>query len=150
MKTLLTCLLLLFVVAPVSADEEELLNILQRKQASPDASAAAIAAGNERALLCKYCHGEDGNSLKDTIPNLASQNSVYLIRQFELFARGERQNKTMNQIAALLSAEEKVNIAMFYANQSVKKQAPYKPELREDGKFIFNTTAVPLTRNEAV
>ena len=138
MRTLATCLLMLFML-PAQGSEQELLELLQRKQASAEATQAAIEAGDERALLCKYCHGGDGNSLKDTIPNLASQNVVYLIRQFESFARGERKNKTMNQIAQLLSPEEKVDIAMFYSSQEVNKQAPYKPELREEGKFIFNT-----------
>jgi cytochrome c553 len=139
MKALLTSLCLWLLFSPVQADEQELLEILKRIQGNAEATQAAITAGNERALLCKYCHGEDGNSLKDTIPNLASQNVVYLIRQFELFALGKRKNKTMNQIAQLLGPQEKVNIAMFYASQSVSPREPYKPELVEDGKFIFNT-----------
>ena len=132
--TLLLCL----VVPTAMADEDHLLRILQQKQASEARLKQAIEAGNERALLCKYCHGEDGNSIKNTIPNLASQNPVYLIRQFELFATGKRNNVTMNQIAKLLSAEEKVNLALFYSSQSVKPQQPYKPELVAEGLRLFS------------
>ena len=137
MRVVLVALLVL-TNSTVQGDEQELLQILQRKQASTEQTQMAIKAGDERALLCKYCHGKDGNSLKTTIPNLASQNVVYLIRQFELFARGERNNKTMNQIAKLLKPEEKVNIALFYSTQKVKPQSPYRPELAEQGKQLFN------------
>ena len=137
MRILVTPLLFL-IFTSVHASEAELLQILQRKQVSEDQVKLAISAGNERALLCKYCHGKDGNSLKASIPNLASQNAVYLIRQFELFARGERINKTMNQIAKLLKPDEKVDIALFYASQQVKPQSPYKPELVAEGKRLFN------------
>lgn len=136
MRTLGTILLLL-VYSSLHASEAELLQILHLKQASEDQIKLAISAGNERALLCKYCHGKDGNSLKSSIPNLASQNVVYLIRQFELFARGERSNKTMNQIAKLLKPDEKVDIALFFASQKVKPQSIYKPELVAEGKRLF-------------
>lgn len=133
----LVLLIGILLLLPAVADENQLIEILQRKQSSEQSTRAAINAGNERAMLCKYCHGADGNSVKDTIPNLASQNVVYLIRQFELFANGERKNQTMNQIAKLLTPEEKVNIAMFYATQPVKPQVAYRPELRDEGERLF-------------
>ena len=134
-------LLLLYVVSLTSlqADEQRLLDLVKFKQSSQETIQVAMTSGNERALLCKYCHGVDGNSRKDTIPNLAAQNPEYLIRQFELFARGERSNKTMNEIAKLLTPDDKVNIALFYSAQQVKPQVPYKPELADTGKQIFNT-----------
>lgn len=49
----------------------------------------AYAAGQERALFCGYCHGEDGNSKRSHIPNLAAQNPVYLFESFEKFAEGD-------------------------------------------------------------
>jgi cytochrome c553 len=124
---------------PSMADEQQLLELLESVQSSPQNLDKAIHAGDERALLCKYCHGIDGNSKKDTIPNLAAQNPEYLIRQFELFARGERTNKTMNELAKMLGSEDKVNIALFFSTQEVKSQKTYKPELVETGKKLFNT-----------
>ena len=138
MKHLIS-LLMLTLSLPVSADEQQLLDLLRVKQADSETTRLAINAGSERALLCKYCHGEDGNSVKSSIPNLASQNVTYLIRQFELFARGERSNKTMNQIAKLLTTDEKVNIALYYASQQVKQQTPYRPELAQQGERLFST-----------
>ena len=123
--------------------------LLEQKQQSAKSIQQSIAAGDERASLCKYCHGQDGNSTKNTIPNLASQNVVYLIRQFELFARAERKNPTMNQIAKLLTAEEKVNIAMFYSSKKVKPQTPYKQELAQEGKRLFGYKCFFCHGNEA-
>ncbi len=121
------------------ADVEELMKILGQKQENQVTWDEAVRAGNDRALLCKYCHGEDGNSKKNTIPNLAAQNVAYLITQFELFASGERNNKTMNELAKILTAEDKVNIALFYASQKVSSQTPYRPELAATGKQIYDT-----------
>jgi cbb3-type cytochrome c oxidase subunit III len=124
---------------PLQADEQYLLKTLDEIKADAAKTQSSIDAGNIRALLCKYCHGEDGNSLKPSIPNLAGQNTTYLIRQFEFFANGKRINSTMNQIARILSPEDRINIAMYYSSQKVKKQNQYRPELLAQGKHIFET-----------
>jgi len=80
---------------------------------------AAIAAGKERSLLCGYCHGKDGNSVKDYIPNLAQQNPEYLLKQFQLFASGDRKNYVMQQLAKMLTEQERINIALYFASQKV-------------------------------
>lgn len=131
--------LLIVLMPTLQADELDLLQTLEKIKSSNTRTEASIDAGDARALLCKYCHGEDGNSKKDTIPNLAGQNVTYLIRQFEYFASGERKNKTMNQVAKILSPEDRVNIALFYSSQKVKQQEPYRPGLYEQGKKLFRT-----------
>jgi cytochrome c553 len=134
---ILVGIIMLLISGSNLADDTQLLNILDKIRGNEKATHSAISAGNERALLCKYCHGADGNSIKDTIPNLASQNVVYLIRQFELFASGKRHNRTMNELAKVLTPEDKVNIALFYSNQSVNVQQPYRAELKQQGKRLF-------------
>ncbi len=136
-KLFVACLL--FLSLPVLANEQQLLTILKDKQATQQSLSDSIQAGDKRALLCKYCHGTDGNSKKTSIPNLAAQNTAYLIRQFELFANGKRQNKTMNEIARLLTPADKVNIALFYGSQKVKPQPQYKPALKAEGERLFST-----------
>jgi cbb3-type cytochrome c oxidase subunit III len=138
MKYLLP-LLLLTLSLPLKADENQLLETLIRIRVDAAKMQKSINAGNARALLCKYCHGEDGNSVKTTIPNLAGQNTAYLIRQFEYFASGKRINKTMNQIAKILSPEDRVNIALYYSSQKVKPQKQYRPELLQKGKQAFES-----------
>lgn len=132
-------LLLIALSLPLQAGELDLLETLVKIRVDAAKTQKSINAGNARALLCKYCHGEDGNSVKSTIPNLAAQNTTYLIRQFEYFANGKRQNATMNQIAKILTPEDRVNIALFYSAQKVKPQEQYKPELHDKGKKIFET-----------
>ena len=84
-----------------------------------DTHQAAIAAGKERSLLCGYCHGKDGNSVKDYIPNLAQQNPEYLLKQFQLFASGDRKNYVMQQLAKMLTEQERINIALYFASRKV-------------------------------
>jgi cytochrome c553 len=138
MKYLLS-LLLITLSLPLQAEKLDLLETLIKIKVDAAKTQKSINAGNARALLCKYCHGEDGNSVKTTIPNLAGQNTTYLIRQFEYFANGKRINKTMNQIAKILSPEDRVNIALFYSTQKVKPQKQYRPELLAQGKNIFES-----------
>ncbi len=96
----------------------EIDNRLQNKMAIQD----AIEAGRERAVLCQSCHGEDGNSAKPEVPNLAGQNAGYLLEQINRFADGRRVDFVMNQLAENFSAEDKINIAVFYYSMSVKPQ----------------------------
>jgi cytochrome c553 len=36
---------------------------------------AALTAAKDRVLLCGNCHGKNGNSVRDYIPNLAGDNN---------------------------------------------------------------------------
>ncbi len=138
MKKLILVVFALFSTS-LGAEDAKLMSLLNGIQQDSAKATAAIKAGDQRALLCKYCHGADGNSIKPSIPNLAGQNTAYLIRQFELFASGARNNKTMNELAKILSTEDKVNIALFYASQNVKPQSPHKPELVAEGQRLFTS-----------
>jgi cytochrome c553 len=56
------------------------------------------------ALLgaCQACHGRDGVSEGNDIPNLAGQKLNYLVRQLEAFRSGERKSAVMAAIATQL------------------------------------------------
>ncbi len=97
----------------------QMLIDLKKKQSSPELKQRAIAMGKQRALLCSQCHGKDGNSVKMDIPNLASQNPVYLLEQIQKFADGRRKDFVMNALAKNFSPEDKVNLTIFYANMRV-------------------------------
>ena len=86
----------------------------------------SITRGQDRALLCGYCHGKDGNSVKEYIPNLAEQNPEYLINQFQLFASGERKSYVMEQISKGLTPSEMVDVALFYSANKVTPQSNVK------------------------
>jgi cbb3-type cytochrome c oxidase subunit III len=113
-----------------------MLEVIEKRLHDDDARQAAIAAGEDRALLCQYCHGSDGNSLKPEVPNLAGQNASYLLEQIDKFATGERDDYVMTPLAANFSPEDKVNLAIFYYSQPVKKQN-IDAKLAAKGKSLF-------------
>jgi len=82
------------------------------------AQGADVAAGKAKAeAVCGACHGVNGASVSDTIPNLAAQRTGYLQAQLKALKDGTRKNPIMNAMAAQLSEEEIVNLAAFFAAQ---------------------------------
>src|SRR5580765_4381837 len=84
----------------------------------PVCEAADIEAGKVKvATVCAACHGANGVSVSDSIPNLAAQRAGYLEAQLKALKDGTRKNAIMNAIAAQLSAEEMANVAAYFAAQ---------------------------------
>lgn len=114
---LLICASLSF---PVFANQYDvLLTQMQQVKTNPLALEKALKLGQERSMLCGYCHGKDGNSVKNYIPNLAQQNAEYLLKQFEMFSSGERKSYVMQQLSRSLSAAEKINLSLYYSSMQV-------------------------------
>jgi cytochrome c553 len=92
---------------------------------APFAQAADIEAGKARATtVCAACHGANGVSVSDTIPNLAAQRAGYLEAQLKAFKDGTRKAQSatspaalMNAMAAQLSADDIANVAAYFASQ---------------------------------
>lgn len=83
------------------------------QQAPP---APDLAAGQARAeSVCAACHGANGLSVADNIPNLAGQRRAYLEAQLRALKAGTRKAPSMNAIAAQLGNEDIVNVAAFFA-----------------------------------
>lgn len=121
------------------AQDKEIVRMLadiNEKQTTPELKQQAVKLGKERALLCNQCHGADGNSKKSDVPNLASQNSEYLLEQIEKFANGSRKNYVMNALSKNFSNEDKVNLALFYANMQVRPVAT-NIQLAQKGKPLY-------------
>src|SRR5205814_10286336 len=86
---------------------------------APFAQAADIEAGKERATqVCAACHGANGVSVSDTIPNLAAQRAGYIEAQLKAFKEGTRRAAgptspvaTMAAIATQLSSDDLANVA---------------------------------------
>lgn len=111
-----------FVSFAVQAKDVNIANIIsniEKKQSKPALRKQAIRLGKDRALLCNQCHGEDGNSTKPEVPNLAAQNPVYLLNQIEKFSDGRRKNFVMNALSKNFSQDDKENLAIFYASMKV-------------------------------
>ena len=81
------------------------------------AQAADLAAGKAKVeAVCAACHGANGVSVSDTIPNLAGQKAAYLEGQLRALSSGARKNAVMNAIAPQLSAADIANVAAYFAS----------------------------------
>jgi len=84
---------------------------------------ADMEAGRKVAQVCAACHGANGVSVSDTIPNLAGQRAAYIENQLKGFKDGLRKpasaaspTATMIAIATQLSAADMTNVAAFFAS----------------------------------
>lgn len=128
--------------ANAAADGEEertrLLAHIQEVNGSQAERQTAVEAGRRRSVLCSYCHGKDGNSLKPDIPNLAGQNPTYLLQQIEKFADGRRKNFVMQTLANDFTMADKVNLAVYFSRQKVKPVS-VDPQLAKEGERIYDS-----------
>lgn len=137
---LLVAILSLFsALSCAEASVDDLLRKMKSIQNNPAELKAAVAQGEERARLCFSCHGKDGNSKREYIPNLASQNPTYLFTQFEHFADGTRKDYVMSKLAKQVTGDERVAIALYFANRTVQPRLE-RVSPSEDGKRIYEST----------
>ena len=120
------------------ADIDDMLKSIEKRLSDASATKKAIEDGEERALLCKYCHGSDGNSMQSDVPNLAGQNAKYLLEQVEKFATRQRDNFIMSELVSNFSPEDKVNIAIFYHSKPVKRQ-PVDERKTAKGQILYHS-----------
>ncbi|MEO8718879.1 MAG: cytochrome P460 family protein [Burkholderiales bacterium] len=127
---------------------------------SPFAQAADVAAGKAKATqVCAACHGAEGVSVSDTIPNLAAQRPAYIEGQLKAFKEGNRKNPLMNAIATQLSADDIANVAAHFASQpgaaagaksgllaNVAKSNVAFPEGYKESFVKYHTINFPATR----
>ena len=89
--------------------------------AAQAASAQDLAAGEAKAkAVCAACHGADGNAVAPAFPSLAGQTWRYLYVQLKDYKEGRRSNPLMSPMAADLSRDDMINVANYYAAQSLK------------------------------
>jgi cytochrome c553 len=133
---------------------------------APFAQAADIEAGKARAAtVCAACHGANGQSVSDTIPNLAAQRAGYIEAQLKAFKDGTRKAQSatsptaiMTAIAAQLSADDIANVAAYFAAQpgatgaksallpNVAKSNVTFPEGYKESFVKYHTISFPATK----
>ncbi len=78
------------------------------------------AGGEKLAGQCASCHGATGVSPAPTYPSLASQLATYTFKQLKDYKDGKRaDNAVMTAMVAGLSEQNMVDLAAFYAAQSL-------------------------------
>jgi cytochrome c553 len=104
---------------------------------APLAQAADIEAGKAKvAAVCSACHGANGISVSDSIPNLAAQRAGYLEAQLKALKDGSRKNPVMNAMAAQLTPTEIADVAAFFASQPgapATEKSAFLPNLAKTG-----------------
>jgi len=136
-------LVLLLCIAPLAAANEAAMTRFQQLMNDPVLRQQAYESGFERVRFCGYCHGEDGNSKRDYIPNLAGQNPIYLFHAFDGFATGQRTDFVMSKLAKQLTMDEQVDIAIYFSQQRVKPStSQVDPQLRSQGERVFQGVCV--------
>jgi cytochrome c553 len=118
---------------------QRLAQKLEEISASPEQYEDALYQGQRRASLCKVCHGEDGNSVREGTPNLAGQDPVYIVDQFNRYADGRRIDYWMGSLAASFSDEDKIKLAIFYAAQATKPARGGNTLLLDRGEQIYRS-----------
>ena len=120
------------------ADLQERLKTLQ---SDPVAVKTAVEAGKKASFFCANCHGEDGVSKTSDVPNLAGQNPAYLLEQIRKFGSGERKDAFMQGLIKVLKDEERLQVALYYANATVPPGRADAVQA-ERGKALFNKLCV--------
>ena len=101
--------------------------------AAPLAQSADIEAGKAKvASVCSACHGMEGVSVSEGIPNLAAQRAGYIESQLKALKDGSRKNPIMNAIAAQLAPDDMKNVAAYFASlpgAAPAAKSPFMPAL---------------------
>lgn len=135
--------------AAFSQSAHDAMQRVETIMADEELRAEAYEAGETRIRFCGYCHGEDGNSERNYIPNLADQHPLYLFNQFEKFGDGTREHYVMTKLAQTLTLEERINVAVYYSQQKAKSREAEDPALAAAGKPIFERRCTACHGDEA-
>ncbi|MEY6431782.1 c-type cytochrome [Thioalkalicoccus limnaeus] len=88
--------------------------------------------------LCVACHGLDGNPPATAFPRLGGLQAEYIEKQLLEYARGERQNPSMQPFAEGLSRIEMRALAAHYSTQRPGPGVVTNPQLVERGRQVYH------------
>jgi cytochrome c553 len=102
---------------------------------------AAQAEVQNTEHVCSSCHGMDGRSVSPTFPNLAGQQSDYLVAQLQAFRDHSRADPHAHTymwgMAARLTDPTIAGLAAFYSTQSPAPGSPSDTTEMAAGQKIF-------------
>ncbi len=92
--------------------------------------------------ICAACHGADGNSTLPANPKLSGQDTVYLLKQLNDYAKpadekSARVNNIMTGILGGISVADRLHVAAYYASQAAKPGAARNRDTLERGQRIY-------------
>jgi cytochrome c553 len=93
--------------------------------------------GRKVAEFCANCHGPRGQSIKPEVPNLAGQNTIYVVAQLVKFTEHKRRQFFMEGLMKALTPDEKIAVAIYYTNQEPKSVPVADAALAARGKALY-------------
>jgi cytochrome c553 len=111
---------------------------LAAAKSDPKVYEQAYKHGAKLATFCANCHGPSGHSVKPEVPNLAGQNTIYVLNQLNKFHDGRRRGAFfMEGLVKAMSNDERFAVAVYYTNQE-PQSAPVKDAgLASKGKAVY-------------
>ncbi|MCM8854323.1 MAG: c-type cytochrome [Candidatus Thiodiazotropha sp.] len=101
-----------------------------------------VREGQNRTILCNTCHGKDGMAIQPLAPNLAGQNPAYIVDQFQRFGDGRRNDYLMSNLAKTFSLEDKIKIALYYADMDMRPSGGGDLALLPKGERLYKEICV--------
>ena len=93
-------------------------------------------AGKGKVAMCVACHGQTGNSLVGSFPNLGGQGEAYLLKQLNDIQEGTREVPTMAGMLDGMSQEDLADIAAFYSSR-IRAYGAANADLVQLGESIY-------------
>lgn len=111
---------------------------LAAAQTDPKLAEKAYAHGAKLAEFCANCHGPSGQSVKPEVPNLAGQNTIYVLNQLNKFHDGQRRGAYfMEGLVKAMSNDERFAVAVYYTRQRPQASPAADAALAARGKAIY-------------
>jgi cytochrome c553 len=107
-----TCLVAVALLTAATAYATEYADVIKQRVGTGDP-----VAGKSKSTLCQSCHGEDGLSLEELIPNLAGQYASYIAKELRNFQSGARKNQIMSAMTMTINDADLLDIAAYFASQ---------------------------------
>ena len=82
-------------------------------------ASGSLTAGQTESVLCQGCHGAEGISFVDLIPDLAGQQAPYIAKQLRDFQSGARTHQVMSPISKTISDADLADIAAYFASLKI-------------------------------
>jgi cytochrome c553 len=98
----------------------------------------AYKLGAKLAPFCANCHGPAGHSVLPEVPNLAAQNTVYVLNQLNKFHDGRRRgNFFMEGLVRGMSNDERFGLAVYYTDQEPASFKEKDAALAAQGRALY-------------
>lgn len=96
--------------------------------------------GSKVASFCTNCHGPAGHSALPEVPNLAGQNTIYVLNQLAKLSDGRRKHFFMEGLMRAMNQDEKIAVAVYYTAQEPRVVPATDSAQAAHGKQLYDKT----------